>query len=81
MKKHITIVTSPEGEDWYEAYGPLTKDRGKATEFFTNKLTLRPPERFGRNGTAFWESEKRAETQSRKEYAGWTHRQEPITAN
>lgn len=78
--QHITIITSPTGEEWYEAYGPLTKDRSKATEFFTNDLTLRTPQRFGRNGTAFWESEKKAEAMARKEYAGWTHRHEPITA-
>lgn len=78
--KHITIVTSPSGEEWYEAYGPLTKDRGEATEYFTNPQTLRAPERFGRNGTAFWQSEIRAESAALKEYAGWNYRHEPIEA-
>lgn len=77
-KQHITIVTAPNGEEWYEAYGPLTKDRAKATEFFTNPQTLRAPSRFGRNGGAFWESERRAEKAAIQEYAGWTFKHEPI---
>lgn len=77
-QKHITICTSPDGEEFYEAYGPLTKDRSKATEFFTNEKTLRPPSRFGRNFNGFWECEKRAEESARKEYAGWTFRHEAI---
>jgi hypothetical protein len=77
---HITILTSPTGEEWYEAYGPMTKDMGKATVFFTNKLTTRPPERFGRNGTAFWESERRSENAAFKEYKNWTYRHETVKA-
>lgn len=78
QEKHITILISPTGEEFYEAYGPMTKDRSKAIEFFTNSQTLRPPSRFGRNGDAFWESEKRSEKQSLAEYKNWNYRHEKI---
>jgi hypothetical protein len=80
MKRHITILVSPSGEEWFEAYGPMTKERDKATVFFTNERTTRPPSRLGRNGDAFWECEKRAETAALKEYKDWTYRFEEVTA-
>lgn len=78
MKKHITILISPDGEEFYDAYGPMTKDRSKALEYHSNDKTLGCPSRFGRNRTAFWESEKRAEASSLKEYKNWSYKHVPI---
>lgn len=78
QKKHITILVSPEGEEFYAAYGPMTKDRDKATEFFTNDQTLRPPHHLGLRGDAFWESEKRSEEMTRKKYKNWTYKHVPL---
>lgn len=78
MEKHVTVLISPQGEEFYEAYGPMTKDRSQALQFFTNPQTLRAPSRFGRNGEAFWDSERRAEKIAQKEYDGWTYRHEPV---
>lgn len=78
-KRHITILISPDGEEFYDAYGPMTKDRSKALEFFTNMQTLRSPSRFGRNGDAFWESERQSEKQAYEEYKNWTYRHENIS--
>jgi len=77
--RHITILISPTGEEFYEAYGPMTKDREKATLFFTNDKTLREPPRFGNSGDAFWNSERDSAAKARKEYRGWTFRHEPQT--
>ena len=77
--RHITILISPAKEEFYEAYGPMTKDREKATLFFTNDLTLREPQRFGNSGTEFWGSERDAAAKARREYRGWTFRHEPQT--
>jgi hypothetical protein len=75
MRKHITILTSPTGEEFYESYGPMTKDRTKATEFHTNPATLQPPSRFGVGAVApFWDCEIRAAERARKEFRGWKHR-------
>ncbi len=78
MKKHITILISPTGEEFYEAYGPMTKDRSKATEFSTNPETTKAPWRFGRHGRSFWECERTSELKAREEYKNWTYRIEPI---
>ena len=75
--RHITILISPTGEEVYEAYGPMTKDREKATLFFTNEKTLGEPPRFGNNTGAFWNSEISAAAKARREYRGWTFRIEP----
>lgn len=78
MKKHITILVSPSGEEFYDAYGPMTKDRTQATEYHTNPLTLREPQRFGNTCGAFWGSEIQAAAAARREFRGWTFRHEPI---
>jgi hypothetical protein len=75
--RHITVLISPNGEEFYEAYGPMTKDRAQATLFFTNDKTTREPSRFGNSGDAFWNSEREAAAKARKEYRGWTFRHEP----
>lgn len=79
MNRHITILVSPTGEEFYEAYGPMTKDRSKATLFHTNPLTLREPQRFGNTSAPFWNSEIAAAAAARREYRGWTYRHEPQT--
>ena len=78
MKQHLTILNSPTGEEFYEAYGPMTKDRSKATRFFTNPLTLREPTRFGNTEPGFWTSEREAAEKARREFRGWTFRIEPV---
>lgn len=79
MNRHITILISPTGEEFYEAYGPMTKDRSKATLFHTNALTLREPSRFGNTYPGFWASEIESAAAARREYRGWTFRHEPQT--
>lgn len=74
MSRHITILTSPSGEEFYEAYGPMTKDKSKATVFHTNNDTLRCPQRFGRNGDAHWNCERESEDRALKEYKDWKYR-------
>jgi hypothetical protein len=79
MNRHITILISPTGEEFYDAYGPMTKDRDKATLFHTNALTLREPWRFGNTQQPFWDGEIEAAAAARREYRGWTFRHEPQT--
>jgi hypothetical protein len=80
--RHITILISPTGEEFYEAHGPMTKDREKAMLYFTNPRTLREPERFGNSGEAFWNGERAAAAAARRDYKGWTfrHESQPETA-
>jgi len=78
MNRHITILISPTGEEFYEAYGPMTKDRSEATLFHTNERTIGAPWRFG-NQEPFWASEIEAAAAARREYRGWTFRHEPQT--
>ena len=79
MKKHITILVSPTGEEFFDAYGPMTKDRAEATEYHTNNLTLARPSRLGGGPhRPFWDCEIEAEKRKLKKYAGWTYRHEPI---
>jgi len=75
--RHITILISPTGEEWYSAYGHMTKDREKATLYFTNEKTLREPQCFGNTEPGFWNSEREAAAKARKKYRGWTFRHEP----
>jgi hypothetical protein len=76
--KHIKILISPSGEEWYDAYGPVTKDRAEAIEYYTNPATLAEPSRFG-SGQAYWPCEIEAAAIARNEYRGWTFRNEPLT--
>ncbi len=74
---HIAIHISPDGEEWYSAYGPLTKDRDKAMRYVSATVAnLAVQNRIG-NGAAFWPSEIHSASLARKEYAGWTFRIEP----
>lgn len=80
MKRHITILISPDGEEFFACYDcpGMTKDRTKAMEYFTNENTTQSPWIFGRSRNGFWESERRAAEIARKQYAGWDYRHEPI---
>lgn len=82
MKRHITILTSPSGEEFFEAYGPMTKSRSEATVFYTNEKTVARPTRFGGNTfhRPFWPSEIEAERTALREYEGWTFYHEDVTA-
>lgn len=77
--KAIGILIDPHGEEWFDAYGPMTKDRSKATVFASAAVASRAAEvRFGRAGLAFWNSEREAEAHARKQYSRWTHRAEEV---
>lgn len=76
--KHYCILISPSGEEFYSSYGPLTKDRSKATQYVSSDIANRAAsQRFGTDGRAFWNSERQATENARKRYRGWTHRVEP----
>jgi hypothetical protein len=78
--KAIGILISPTGEEFYDAYGSMTKDRDKATEFVSHEIAAEAARsRFGRTGMAFWESERQAERNIKKKYAEWTFRTEDAT--
>jgi hypothetical protein len=73
----IGILVSPTGEEWYDAYGPMTKDRSKATVFASADVAHKAAaNRYGRGGIAFWECEREHEHRALKEYKGWTNRVE-----
>jgi len=76
--RHRTVLISPTGDEFYEAYGPMTKDVKAATLFYTNPKTLGEPVRFGNTCGAFWNSEREAAAKARREYRGWTFRIEPV---
>lgn len=77
--KAIAILIAPNGEEWFDAYGPMTKDRSKATEFISEEVANRAAiNRFGRGGVAFWNSEREAEDYAYKNYQGWTCRVEVV---
>ena len=76
--KSIAILISPTGEEFYEAYGPMTKDRSKASNFLNADVATRAVNnRFGRGEPGFWESERKAVAISLKTYQNWTFRIEP----
>lgn len=73
-RKWLTKLISPSGDEFWEAYGPMVKDRNKATRFTNPKAAERAAlGRFGRSGIAFWESEKRHESLAQKEYRDWSY--------
>ena len=75
--KAIGILIDPNGEEWFDAYGPMTKDRDKATCFKSEEVAHRAAAvRFGRAGIAFWNSEREAEQRAAQKYHGWTNRVE-----
>lgn len=76
--RHITILISPTGEEFFDAYGPMTKDRNAATLFFTNPQTMREPSRYGNTHPGFWGSERASADRARREFKGWTYRHEHV---
>lgn len=79
MTKHLGILVSPEGEEFYDAYGPMTKLRDRATRFADDHIALRAADqRYGRHQDAFWNSERASRDAALREYRGWTARTEPV---
>ncbi len=77
--KVIGILIDPKGEEWFDAYGPKTKERDKATILKSEEAANNSAVgRFGRAGIAFFESERQAENEAFKRYHGWTNRTERI---
>ena len=77
--KAIAILIDPHGEEWFEAYGPMTKDRSKATLFISPEIAAKAADnRFGRGGNAFWECERKHEKLAQEEYRVWKHRVEEV---
>lgn len=75
--KHIAIFIAPNGEEFYSAYGPMTKDRAGATQYASEEVATRGAlNTLGRGGRAFWGSERLAEDAAYKRYKGWTFRTE-----
>ena len=69
----IAILISPTGERFFNAYGPMTKDRKKATVFINKSVALNSTmNRYGRGETGFWNSERAHFIAAKKQYAGWT---------
>ncbi len=78
----IGILISPDGEEWFDAYGPMTKDREAATVFISPAVAhVAAMDRFGRSGRAFWGCEREHERSACKKYTGWTNRVKEIPHN
>jgi hypothetical protein len=77
--KHIAILISPKGEQFYAAYGPMVNKREKALEF-KNKAVAEGAARnyFGISNLAFWPSEIIAQNNALKKYVGWTFKTIPV---
>lgn len=79
MRKALAILIDPQGEEWFSAYGPMTKDRDKATEYISAEIATKAAlNTFGRSAQAFWNSERIAEDNARARYRGWTFRVQEI---
>ncbi len=75
--RFVAVLIDPAGAESFDAYGPATVDREKATQFISAEVAGRAAmRRFGRTGEGFWSSERTAESNARRDYAGWTHRVE-----
>jgi hypothetical protein len=73
--KALSILISPTGEEFFNCYGPMSKNRALATEFVSfNVASGAGDERFGRNRSGFWNCEIEAEARAREKYRGWTSR-------
>ena len=77
--KHIAILLSPKGEQFYAAYGPMVNKRENALEF-KNKAAAEGAayNYFGRSNLAFWPSELIAQNNALKKYANWTFKIMPV---
>lgn len=80
MSGHLAILISPEGEEFYSAYGPMTKLRDRATRYAHGHVATTAIARcFGRHDDAFWNSERESRDLLRERYRGWTGRTEEIS--
>jgi hypothetical protein len=77
--KVIGILISPTGEEWFDAYGPMSKDKSKASLFASAAVAHGAAmNRFGRLKRGFWDCETEHEAKAEKEYRGWTNRVEEM---
>jgi hypothetical protein len=82
MTKALAILISPTGEEFFHAYGPMTKRRDKATRFINGSVAIKGALSYlGRGNNAFWESERRSENAARERYKGWSYRVEEVGAD
>jgi len=80
MTKHLGILISPKGEEFYDAYGPMTKLRDRATRFDDAVVATKAADnRYGRHSDAFWNSERESRDRRNVEYRGWTSRTEEVS--
>ncbi len=79
MSRYLVIYIDPTGEEWFDAYGPKTKLRDKATRFATAHVARKAATNtiFG-NPDAFWNSERQHAENTRREHRGWTFRVEEV---
>lgn len=69
----IAILTSPTGDRFFEAYGPMSKSTCMATVFISKGVaTGGVARRFGQCNDAFWNSERDAQAHALKNHQGWT---------
>ena len=76
--KHHAILISPTGEEFFSAYGPMTKDKAKASPYVSAEIAQKAALNTFGNGEVFWNSEREAAAKARREYRGWTHRVAPV---
>lgn len=77
--KALAILISPTGEEFYDAYGPMTKRRDKATRYQNGSIAAKAANnRFGRGETGFWNSERAHFAKAKQEFRGWSYRIEEV---
>jgi len=77
--KAIVIWTDPKGNVLYDAYGPMTADRDKATRFINAGVARGAAAgRSGHSGREYWDSEIEHAANARKQYRDWTFEVEEI---
>lgn len=72
-ERFVTILKSPEGEQFYSAYGPPVKVKADASHYHTAQVAARAGNNqiFG-DSAAFWNSERASAEMTRKRMKGWT---------
>ena len=77
--KAIVIWTDPKGNVLYDAYGPMTTDRDKATRFINAGVARGAAAgRSGHSGREYWDSEIQHAIKAREQFRGWTFEVEEI---
>ena len=79
VSRAIAILIDTKGNEHFVAYGPHTQDRAGATRFINGSVAIKAACRiiYG-DRDAFWESERRAAENTRREHKGWTYRIEEV---